>query len=91
MKNILLTLLAIAAGLWLGSPRKSIGQSPAVNTNLIVQNLVATAVSSNRIDLTWETLSLDGTPPKGWNIYRDGEWIATVTNRFDAPSALKVY
>jgi hypothetical protein len=85
LKDTLLIFAAIAAGWLAGSPRSSIGQAPPVNTNLVVQNLVATAVSSNQINLTWQTDSLNGEIPSGWVIYRNGEWIATITNRFEAP------
>ena len=41
----------------------------------MVENLTATAVSSSKISLTWDAVN----NVKGYNVYRDGQKIATVT------------
>ncbi len=55
------------------SPGQNDATSPTVPTNL-----VASAVSSTRIDLTW-TASTDNVGVSGYRIYRDGVQIATTS------------
>lgn len=91
LRNSLLTLAAIAAGILLGTPFPA--RSAAVTQNGVTVDLLFPApgsVVSNTITLTAEASSLAG-PIAKVEFYVDGKLIGTATNRFAAPGDVFVY
>ena len=84
MKRVLLTILVVAAGWLLGSPRAANSDVSVAITSPVVGSVV-----SNTITLSANATSLAGKIQRVEH-YIDGKLFATITNRFDPPGVVKV-
>lgn len=76
MKKTLLTILSLAS-LFQSFPHNALA-ADCDSGPTVPSNLVATAISSSQIDLSW-TASVDNTAVTGYDIYRDNTFLVSIS------------